>query len=211
MSKRLDLIGQSYGRLTVQALSHINKQHRTYWKCVCSCGAVAIARGAHLLNGNIRSCGCFAKECTVARSTTHGMTHMPTYSTWRNMINRCHNPNNPRYADYGGRGITVCRRWRHSPRTFLADMGIRPKSKSLDRIDNDAGYCPSNCRWATRTEQANNARSNIKIAIGAQTYTLAEWCRITGIKKGTVYSRRYLGWAPDKALFVPMRRIRRQS
>lgn len=125
----------------------------------------------------------------------------PTYRTWSGMIQRCKNPNEPAFNRYGGRGITVCDDWLNFE-GFLADMGERPKGKSLDRIDNNGGYCPENCRWATRKEQSNNTRTNRRITYKGKTKTLAEWSRCTGIKPSTLRTRLWRGWSIRRALEV---------
>lgn len=113
-----------------------------------------------------------------------------TYSVWQGMKYRCNNPNAPAYKNYGGRGIKICMRWSNSFHNFLSDMGERPTSKhTLDRIDNDKGYSPDNCRWATRAEQGRNTRANRLVTYNGQTKPLIEWSEITGVNYGTLRSR----------------------
>lgn len=130
----------------------------------------------------------------------HGKHALVEYNIWSSMLGRCLNENNPRYSFYGGRGIKVCKRWQ-SFTNFLADIGERPTGMSLDRINNDKGYSPSNCRWATRVQQMNNRRSCHNLTFNGMTMTIAQWARHTGIKRATIKSRiLYLKWDVQKAL-----------
>lgn len=148
-----DLVGNKYGRLTVVSRAPTeNRQAR--WNCVCDCGNTTRARGNTLKSGITKSCGCATKE----NQQTHGMTGTPTYVVWSCMKQRCYDKNAINYERYGERGITVCDRWLHSFENFYADMGERPKNKSIDRIDNSKGYSPDNCKWSTASEQAHNQR-----------------------------------------------------
>lgn len=132
---------------------------RSNWRAKCVCGQERIVRIRDLKSGHRISCGCFGREQSVLRSTTHGhgtRAKTPTYRTWQHMISRCHSPTSDNYPNYGGAGIVVCERWRASFENFLADMGERPEGKTLDRVIGSKGYEPSNCRWATPGEQAQN-------------------------------------------------------
>jgi hypothetical protein len=143
--------------------------------------------------------------------TAHGHSKgagSPTYQTWRNMRSRCENPNVPAYKNYGGRGITVCERWK-TFENFLADMGERPEGMTIERIDNDRGYEPGNCRWATYNEQARNMRSNQRITLNGETKCLTEWAEQYGIKMPTLWARLRMGWSVEEALTKPVRRLRR--
>lgn len=155
-------IGARYGRLTVLSLTDRTDSSGRYYSCQCDCGVITEVRGSHLRRGNSRSCGCLKAEMAArnARATAKrdGASTHPLYYCWHAMVARCHNPRNPSYKNYGGRGITVCERWRDDPFMFYLDMGERPTGLTLERKNNDEGYHPSNCVWATRTEQQNNRR-----------------------------------------------------
>lgn len=136
---------------------------------------------------------------------TSGGKTSPTYSSWKSMMQRCYNTNHPRYTEWGGRGITVCDRWDRFE-NFLTDMGERPEKTTLDREDNDKGYSPDNCRWATRIEQAQNTKAIIWVEIDGERRCLKEWCRIRGVDYVMVYTRVRRGMDPLTALNKPKRR-----
>lgn len=174
MSTIIDLTGQRFGRLVVVELAGRDRFSRTTWRCRCDCGVHKILRSNSLRTGHIVSCGCLHDEKAaincIVRQTTHGHANKKkrtrTYYTWGAMVARCCNANDKDYADYGGRGITICPAWRTSFATFLADMGERPPRTTIDRIDVNGNYEPGNCRWATATVQANNTRRALLNAAG---------------------------------------------
>lgn len=129
------------------------------WKCQCDCGSVSNVKSANLRSGQSKSCGCLRKENGIKANTKHGMSNSPEIHIWHKMIKRCTNPKDPAYKNYGGRGITVCDRWLGSFEAFYEDMGPRPhKDLTIERVDNDKGYCPENCKWETRKENNRNVR-----------------------------------------------------
>ena len=170
----INLLGQRFGRLIAQKRLPSDSNKKVLWECLCDCGKMTVTGAALLRNGKTQSCGCLQREMTSAASIRHGDAsrakgEAPEYRSWLAMLSRCGNPNVTGYENYGGRGITVCQRWRDSYEAFLADMGRKPSlSLSIDRIDVDGDYEPDNCRWATAKEQANNTRRHKaqRIAMG---------------------------------------------
>lgn len=152
---------QEYTRLTVKGFVGRDKWGQLMWLCDCICGEWRIIRGHDLRNGKTRSCGCLEKEARIK----HGMEGTSEYHTWQAMHERCRNPNNPGYKNYGGRGITVCKEWKEFS-AFIKDMGKRPSGLTLERKDNDLGYYPGNCIWASWKVQANNKRKRKPISYG---------------------------------------------
>lgn len=166
MSKFIDLSGQTFEHLTVIKRGHNTSSGSAQFWCLCSCGMGVLKTSAGLLKKESRQCLlCNEREHserTRIRSTRHGYCshteQSPEYRSWAHMKSRCSNPNNSKYDDYGGRGITVCERWLKFE-NFIADMGSRPQGKTLDRIDNDGNYEPGNCKWSTWSEQQKNKRA----------------------------------------------------
>lgn len=137
----------------------------------------------------------------------HGLSRTPEYRAWQTMRLRCLEPSNPAYPAYGGRGITVCDRWKDSPDAFVEDMGQKPSPEyELDRIDNDGPYAPENCRWVPRTVNSRNRRSNVWISLGGESRTLAEWCERLDMPRDTIRKRLAAGWPPEEVFSVPVRR-----
>lgn len=155
----VDMMGLRVGRLTVIARAPGKARGGARWLCACDCGQSKVADASNLRQGRTNSCGCIRVEMVAAKNkanATHGQSKNPTYVSWQSMISRCKHPCNASYERYGAAGIYVCDRWLNSFENFFADMGERPKGKTLDRIFNDLPYEPSNCRWATRLEQTQN-------------------------------------------------------
>lgn len=163
----IDLTGRRYGRLVVIRFGHRGSRRQSFWLCRCDCGAEVEIPSGNLKSGGSRSCGCLRREVTAANWTTHGhannSSRSPEYESWAAMWARVRGRTGRRLVDYNLRGITVCERWK-SFDAFLADMGQRPPGTSLDRIDNNGNYEPSNCRWATSSQQVQNRRTHDQAA-----------------------------------------------
>lgn len=165
MPAPIDITGQRFGRLVAAKCVGAQKNHGRVWRCECDCGNEHNVPASTLRSGAVVSCGCYNAEraSTLAKRTLtkHGQStgaRTRAYQCWKNLRARCANENRPDYERYGGRGITVCDRWANSFESFYADMGDPPPGRSIDRIDNDKGYSPDNCRWATVSEQNSNQR-----------------------------------------------------
>lgn len=196
-----DITGKRIGRWIV--ISYAGKSR---WNCRCDCGTLGKPDAWRLASRTSLSCGCLHHEMVAARNRTHGQPKDKTYHTWSQIIQRCDNKNNPSYHLYGGRGITVCKRWRRYD-NFLADMG-RPASSDLtiDRINNNGHYRPSNCRWATHKQQNRNRRDNVSVSFGGKTMLICEWADELGVSCDTLYQRRYHGWPVERMLTEPVRK-----
>lgn len=198
------MTGDRYGRLTVIAVSGAVSSGKVAWLCVCDCGTSRTVRGGDLRSGRTLSCGCLNAEKTGNRFRKHGARQTPEYSSWSAMHTRVGNPNFKQYADYGGRGISICDRWFEFD-NFLADMGPRPSlHHSIERIDGNGNYEPSNCEWADRKTQNRNRRSNRLVTYNGVDMTVAEAAEKTGLSAQLIYDRLNLGWSSEAALSLPV-------
>lgn len=205
MTKPLDLTGQKFGKLLVVRRSEKRtKAMKAMFDCVCDCGNQKTVTGRNLVSGASQSCGCGVAKSAVERFTKHGRTKHPMYSRYNSMMARCYDEKNWEYANYGGRGITVCDRWVDSIDNFIADMGEPPtKEHSIDRVDNDKGYSPENCRWATKKQQSENRRVTYMFTMNGVTKSAADWSRDLGMTKKGVLFRIASGWSLEAALTTP--------
>lgn len=195
--------GDRFGRLTVIEEAEQRGKIRMFL-CRCDCGALQEFRRGNLRSGNTSSCGCRRREVVAKRQRTHDQRRHPLYAVWNSMLARCYNPNHKSYADYGGRGIEVCEKW-HKFDGFFEDMseGYQP-GLTLERIENERGYKPGNCRWATYREQNRNRRDNRMIDTPRGQMLLCEAAEVSGIDYNTLWRRLNRGWPAEK-LFTPPR------
>lgn len=203
----LDLTGHVYGRLTVVRHNgqrvKPNGDSYTTWLCQCSCGGENVVSTGNLRSGNVSSCGCYGKERALAVNKVHGYSGHPMYPVWKTMIARCENPKNEKYPRYGARGIKVCERWKDFA-NFLSDMGEKPSPKhSIDRIDSDGDYEPSNCRWATSATQMRNTSHNTWVVYEGERLILKDAAARAGVRNETVCARKTRG-EPEVAWFRPV-------
>lgn len=202
MPKKLSLIGKHFGRLKViSALPRKRFPCGSYYYrvlCLCECGVICEKRLGNIASGKTVSCGCYHRENHTRHGHSAGVGQSKTYVSWAAMWDRCTNPRSSAYLNYGGRGITVCERWRKFP-TFLEDMGERPAGKTLDRKNVNGPYCPSNCKWSTFIEQMHNQRKNRHFTIRGVRGCLSELCRHFGVNVGTVSARLRRGWSEEIA------------
>lgn len=208
MGKSSQIIGRKFGRLTVveraEDLIAKNGKRRSQWLCKCDCGNTAIARRDALVSGRKQSCGCLKKEMPIK----HGLLNTRLYYVWLSMKKRCYLPSNSDYNGYGARGVSICDEWRNSFEAFhewaLANGydETAPRGQcTIERIDNNGNYEPSNCRWTTNDEQQNNKRSNHYITYNGKTQTIAQWAREIGVSRATLSNRiNRLQWTIEKAL-----------
>jgi len=182
---KINLAGQRFERLTVISRAENDKAGQVRWNCECDCGNKTTVRGYSLLNGYTKSCGCLNKERSRSAQFVHGMKGTPTYKSWADMKSRCLNKNIPTYKHYGGRGIIICDRWM-TFENFYEDMGDRPNDLTLERVDNNKGYSPENCRWATRKEQNRNRRNNVMIKYNGKEQCMKDWAEELGINRCTL-------------------------
>ena len=198
MGKVIDLTGQRFGRLVVLWKQGLDKSKRnTLWFCRCDCGKEKAVSFGALKSGATQSCGCIQKERTAEAHKTHGMCDTRLYRTWRGMVNRCTNQNEPAYPNYGGRGNTICESWKtFEPFKEWALSSGYADDLFIERVDNDKGYCPENCKWATRKEQNRNKRSNVMI--GGK--CIGELAEKYGMSYNTLYGRIRRGIPLEQAI-----------
>lgn len=213
-----DLAGQTFGKLTAIRYKgyDVSKSGKrlSLWECKCECGATVIVRASSLRSGNTKSCGCLRKELgrsnPVMVRAKHNATQSRLFRIWRGIKSRCFNPNTIEYERYGGRGITMSREWVDDFPAFQewALNNGYSDTLTIDRIDNDGDYEPSNCRWSTNKEQQNNTRFNRLITYNGNTHTLKQWSELLNIPYDTLWRRLANDWSIDRAFTIPLRKQR---
>jgi hypothetical protein len=183
MGARIDLRGRKFHRLTVLEERGRDSWGQVLWLCECDCGKTVVVVSGNLRNGVSKSCGCWNLNSLSGRAK-HNLSKSGTYRTWKHMMARCYNKKDARYKYYGGRGVSICERWQDFV-AFYEDMGDKPDGYSIERIDNNGNYEPSNCEWATIAEQNRNNRRTVKIEYDGQTRCMSEWARLLGVPKMT--------------------------
>lgn len=188
-----ELTGQQFGRLTVLHREPMNWTRRAFYRCLCACGTECVKMAKYLRNGDTSSCGCAQREMRARGNVKHGAgvggVKTREYRIWRSMKSRCYTPTSSNYRFYGARGVRVCDAWRDDFSSFLADMGPCPEGHTIDRIDPERHYEPSNCRWATWSTQHNNTRRTVYVTIDGQMVALADAARSHGVGYHPLYDR----------------------
>lgn len=202
--KELDIEGQRFERLIAIEKVGKNKYDNILWRCVCDCGKEKIVTASRLKNGYNRSCGCLQVESITTHGHCSGRQETRAYRSWAKMMARCHNPKQTGWKSYGGRGIKVCDLWLKFE-NFYADMGDPPSDKhSIDRIDYNGNYEQSNCRWATRKEQARNTSRNRMLTYQGETKAMSEWAEIADLPYQAFMDRIRKGWPIETAIKTPL-------
>lgn len=202
MAPKRDLTGKKFGRLTVIKEIPERMNHSVLWLCRCECGNFVKVKSNNLNAGNSQSCGCARIEHSIKAHQTHKLSNTKLFDVWCSMRFRCNNPNDGSYHNYGARGIRVCEEWTNDFSSFYnwAVSNGYKEGLTIDRINNEGNYEPSNCRWVSRKVQCNNTRQNRLITIDNKTKTLAQWCEELGLKYQTIEQRLWKGWNERRAL-----------
>lgn len=210
MSEFIDLTGQKFGRLTVIKRVENDKQGGACFLCLCDCGNETKVNGTKLRKNLTQSCGCLQRENMSKRTKTHGKTNTRIFKIWQGMIERCCSKNIHNFNEYGGRGITVCNEWKNDFMTFY-NWAIKNGYKdrlTIDRINVNGNYEPSNCRWATKKEQANNRRNNKLITYKGKTLNQKQWEEFLNLPYGTILRRLKAKWSIEKTMNTPIKRYK---
>lgn len=208
MGGLINLIGKRYGRLIVIGRAENDKYGQARWKCKCDCGNYTIVTGYRLRSGNTVSCCCYQTERIIISKTKHSMYGTRIYHIWADMIQRCSNKKNPKYKNYGAKGISVCDAWRNDFKKFY-EWSINhgySDELTIDRIDVNGNYESGNCRWANYITQENNKTTNHFIEINGENKTISEWSKIYNINPSLISNRIFRGWSEKNAVTIPAKR-----
>lgn len=214
--EKLNIIGERYNKLLVLEEVDKSKYNRRF-KCLCDCGNITIVAMNNMRSGKIASCGCHKLEQLLLRNTTHNQRHTHLYEIWKGIKQRCYNPKHRAYHNWGGRGIKMCEDWKNNFQSFydwsyangytLNNHYKKENDKlTIDRIDVNGDYCPDNCRWVKRIEQARNTRTNRNLIYKGEELCLSEWCEYLNLNYPTIYSRLNKGWSIERAFETPTKR-----
>ena len=205
-SKEINIIGKKYGRLTVIEKIKDNKNKYSMCKCICDCGNKCIVNIANVKSGHTKSCGCLQKETIGDINKKHGKRNTRLYDIWCGIKVRCYNKNDKNYKNYGGRGITICQEWFNNFINFYnwSMANGYTDDLSIDRIDVNGNYEPSNCRWVDRKTQNRNTRTNRYLTYKGETHCIAEWAEILHIKQYIIIERLKYGWSIEKIFETPV-------
>lgn len=216
MRRVLDLTGQRFGKLVAIKCVGQDKHKNALWMCKCDCGRTKTVASRSLVGGSTKSCGCLetGKFINSIGKQMHGCSGDRLYRVWGGMRNRCYDKNRREYPNYGGRGIRVCDEWLHDFAAFRDwayangyDPSLPGSECSIDRIDVDGDYCPSNCRWVPMSVQSFNKQNTVSVVYKGEALTLVEASRLFGVIPGTISARIKRGWSAERAIETPARRL----
>lgn len=200
--KNIDLLDARFGRLVAKEKLFKNERGQWVWRFDCDCGGTLEAYAQRVLSGGTKSCGCLQKEIAGASLRTHGKSLSKEHVCWKHIVQRCTNPKDRQWKNYGGRGITICDKWRYSFEAFLEDMGEAPyESFKIERVNNSLGYEPGNCEWKPMKPNVRNRRITLKVIFNGEERVLGELCETEGVPYMSVYQRIYVyGSSPEEAV-----------
>jgi len=197
----LDITNIRFGKLIAIKEVGKNKSNQYMWECLCDCGKKSIVSSSNLVRNNTKSCGCFGDSYLANKTRTHGMSSTRMFKIWVGIRKRCTNKKCIAFKDYGGRGIKVCERWQDFNNFYLDMKNSYSDKLTLDRIDTNGDYEPSNCRWATNKMQSNNRRNNVFINLNGVVKTVSEWADLSGVSSKRISHRVKNGWDAYDAIY----------
>lgn len=205
-----DIVGKRFGKLIVLKEVGVDETKNRLYLCECDCGNLKVVRGRSLKTGNTKSCGCYKREIIKQKNTKHNLRNTKLYKVWSSIKDRCLNKNCKAYKNYGGRGIDIYKEWETDFISFY-EWSIKNgyvEGLTIDRIDNNKGYCPENCRWTTKCVQSNNRRNNVVVFNGTEHTTLSMYCRKNNLPYKLIVGRIEDGWSIERAINTPKRNVK---